>query len=339
MTSVLKSKTKIVFLCLFILLTCSACSSPRAADGKIKVDKIISSETIEVPKDSVNVSDIEDEDLKKELSKLDGDELITIEPMTFSEAFSNGWFDGLIVWPMAQMINGIASATDAGWGILITTLLIQGVVFFFTRKSQASTQRMQEIQPEIQRIQDKYKGKTDDRSRMMMAQETQKLYEKYDIHPFGAILVTFIQLPIMMGVYYAMLRSSSVIYGSFLGIDLTQTPLYGIQNLQWAYIVIYGLMIVSYILNMKLPQLLKKHQDKLDNVKKKDYLKDKNNPMSSMQTSMYFMTAIIVFMYLSWPIAMSFYWLVSSLVRTIFSLIMHANMIKKRKENQKERIV
>lgn len=339
MTSVLKSKTKIVFLCLFILLTCSACSSPRAADGKIKVDKIISSETIEVPKDSVNVSDIEDEDLKKELSKLDGDELITIEPMTFSEAFSNGWFDGLIVWPMAQMINGIASVTDAGWGILITTLLIQGVVFFFTRKSQASTQRMQEIQPEIQRIQDKYKGKTDDRSRMMMAQETQKLYEKYDIHPFGAILVTFIQLPIMMGVYYAMLRSSSVIYGSFLGIDLTQTPLYGIQNLQWAYIVIYGLMIVSYILNMKLPQLLKKHQDKLDNVKKKDYLKDKNNPMSSMQTSMYFMTAIIVFMYLSWPIAMSFYWLVSSLVRTIFSLIMHANMIKKRKENQKERIV
>ena len=56
-----------------------------------------------------------------------------------------------------------------------------------------SAQRMQEIQPEMQRIQDKYKGKTDDRSRMMMAQETQKLYQKYDIHPFGSILVTFIR--------------------------------------------------------------------------------------------------------------------------------------------------
>jgi membrane protein insertase Oxa1/YidC/SpoIIIJ len=77
---------------------------------------------------------------------------------------SKGWFEGLIVWPIAQIINLISSKTDAGVGIILTTLLIQMLVFVFTRKSQMSTQRMQEIQPEIQKIQNKYKDKTDERS-------------------------------------------------------------------------------------------------------------------------------------------------------------------------------
>ena len=55
-----------------------------------------------------------------------------------------------------------------------------------------STQRMQEIQPEIQKIQNKYKDKTDERSKMQMAQEMQNIYQKYDIHPFGSMLITFI---------------------------------------------------------------------------------------------------------------------------------------------------
>ena len=192
MANLLKGKSKILFLCLFILLTCTACSSPRATDGKTKLDMIIASEEVTVRKDQVNISEIQDEDLKKEYKDYKDDEKITIKPMTFGEAFNEGWFSGLIVWPLAQVINRIAAFTDAGWGIILTTVIIQGAVFLFTRKSQMSAQRMQEIQPEMQRIQDKYKGKTDDRSRMMLAQETQKLYQKYDIHPFGSILVMFI---------------------------------------------------------------------------------------------------------------------------------------------------
>lgn len=53
-----------------------------------------------------------------------------------------------------------------------------------------SNQKMQEIQPELQKIQNKYKGKTDQQSQMRMYQETQALYQKYDIHPFGTMLVT-----------------------------------------------------------------------------------------------------------------------------------------------------
>ena len=237
-----------------------------------------------------------------------------------------------------RLINVFASWTDAGVGIILATLLIQLVVFAFTYKSQLASQRMQEIQPELTRIQNKYKDKTDDRSRMLMAQETQKIYQKYDIHPFGTILVTFIQLPIMMGMYYATMRASAVVYGSFLGMSLSETPIEAFKSLgtgsvQWGPIIIYLLMIVMQIVSLKLPQWLKKYDDKKNGVRRKKYLKENDNPMAStMNLTMYFTTAMIAFMYLSWPIAMSFYWFVSSCVRSLMQLYMHFVLMKKQQK-------
>lgn len=332
------SKWKILFLCGFVLMGLAGCSAPRGTDGKTKVDQIIASEKIEIPKSQVNTTEIGDETLKKEYGKLKDSDTITIEPTGFGATLSQSWFDGLIVWPIAQLINVFASWTDAGVGIILATLLIQLVVFAFTYKSQLASQRMQEIQPELTRIQNKYKDKTDDRSRMLMAQETQKIYQKYDIHPFGTILVTFIQLPIMMGMYYATMRASAVVYGSFLGMSLSETPIEAFKSLgtgsvQWGPIIIYLLMIVMQIVSLKLPQWLKKYDDKKNGVRRKKYLKENDNPMAStMNMTMYFTTAMIAFMYLSWPIAMSFYWFVSSCVRSLMQLYMHFVLMKKQQK-------
>lgn len=330
MKNFLQNKSKILFLCLFIVMTCTACSNPRGTDGKTKLDEIISSEKIEIQKGLVNVDEIEDQELAKEYAKLKDTDMITIEPTSFTDAMSDGWFDGLIVWPIAQIINTLSSFTDSGVGIILTTLLIQIIVFLFTRKSQMSSQRMQEIQPEMQKIQDKYKDKTDDRSKMMMYQETQKLYQKYDIHPFGSMLVMFIQLPIMMGMYYATMRAASVVYGSFFGLPFSGTPMDGFRNLEFGYIIIYVLMIVFQLLALKMPQILKKMQDKKDNVKHKKYAESSNSTMNTMNTTMYFTTAMIAFLYISWPIAMSFYYLVTSVIRTIQAVILHFVMNKKK---------
>lgn len=334
----MRSKWKILFLCGFVLMGLAGCSAPRGTDGKTKVDQIIASEKIEIPKSQVNTTEIGDETLKKEYGKLKDSDTITIEPTGFGATLSQSWFDGLIVWPIAQLINVFASWTDAGVGIILATLLIQLVVFAFTYKSQLASQRMQEIQPELTRIQNKYKDKTDDRSRMLMAQETQKIYQKYDIHPFGTILVTFIQLPIMMGMYYATMRASAVVYGSFLGMSLSETPIESFKSLgtgsvQWGPIIIYLLMIVMQIVSLKLPQWLKKYDDKKNGVRRKKYLKENDNPMAStMNMTMYFTTAMIAFMYLSWPIAMSFYWFVSSCVRSLMQLYMHFVLMKKQQK-------
>ena len=336
MKSFLRRNSKIIGLCLLILLTCTACSNPRGADGKTKVDQIISAERIELNKSQVNIEDISDENLKEEL-QADSSETIVIEPTSWGTAWKNGWFDGLIVWPIAQLINWFASFTDAGWGIILTTLLIQALIYGLTFKSQKSQQRMQEIQPELERIQNKYKGKNDERSKMLMAQETQKLYTKYDIHPFGSILVMFIQLPVMMGMFYATMRAVTTVYGTFLGILLSETPLYGFQHLQWGPIIIYGLMIVMSIVSMQLPKWLKKFQEKKDGIKPKKQEKQGGMLGNTMNMTMYMTTAMIAFMYISWPMAMSFYWLVSSLVRSLLSVVTHFVTVDEEKKKAVEK--
>ena len=137
-----------------------------------KVDQIISNEEFKVKRSDVSIENMKDAKLEKEYKKLDKDDEITIKPTTFKQAWSSGWFDGLIVWPLATLINKVSAATDAGIGIIVTTVILQVVLFAFTAKSQMSNQKMQEITPEIQKIQNKYKGKTDQQSQMRMYQET-----------------------------------------------------------------------------------------------------------------------------------------------------------------------
>ncbi|MDQ9821923.1 hypothetical protein RFZ44_00850, partial [Acinetobacter sp. 163] len=93
--------------------------------------------------------------------------------------------------------------------------------------------------------------------------------------------------------YYATMRAASVVYGSFLGIPFIGTPADGFTKGQYVYIVIWVLMILGQLLTMKMPQILKKWQDKKDHVKKKAYAEPKNAMMSSMNLYMYFMTAMI----------------------------------------------
>ena len=323
----LQSKAKILMICFFVLLTCTACSNPRGKDGKTKVDQIIAIEETTVERGRVS---IEGSDKEKEYKKLSENDLITVQKSTFKNAWTNGWFEGLIVWPISQILNLIASKTDAGVGIIITTILIQILVFFFTRKSQMSSQRMQEIQPEIQRIQNKYADKTDDASRMKMYQETQAIYTKYDIHPFGSLLVTFLQLPIMMGMYYATIRSIAVINGSFLGMDFSGTVMEGFKGLKFNYIIIYVCMILFQFVSMKLPQWLKKRSDKAKNVKVKKYAEPEKKASDPASMTMYMSIVMIAVLYISWPIAMSFYWLVSSIYRSCQTLVLHKVMENKK---------
>lgn len=325
-----QKNAKILFVCFLILFTCTACSSPRAKDGRTKVDQIIASETVQIKKSEVNTTEISNQKLKKKYAKLDDNDMITIQPTSFSEAFDNGWFEGLIVWPLAQLINKVSASTDAGIGILVVTVLIQLLVFALTGKSQMASQRMQEIQPEFQAIQNKYRGRTDEASQMKMYRETQALYQKYDIHPFGTILITFIQLPIMMGMYYATIRSYNVLVGSFMGVNLSTTPMEGIQSLNVAIIAIYVLMVVAQLVSFRLPTWLKKRQEEKDHVKKHEYRQEnkENNMQSSMNMYMYTMTIMFAFIYLNWPTAMSFYWCVTSLFRIIQNIILHHAMNK-----------
>ena len=69
MKQFLQKKAKLVFLCMLVLLTCTACANPRGKDGKTRADQIIASEETTIDVNQINVSDITDKALKKEIKK------------------------------------------------------------------------------------------------------------------------------------------------------------------------------------------------------------------------------------------------------------------------------
>ncbi len=91
---------------------------------------------------------------------------------------------------------------NIGLCIIVFTLIVKIVLFPLQVKQQKFTKLSNLMNPEIQAIQAKYKGKKDNDSLMKMNEETQAVYQKYGTSPTGSCLQLAIQLPILFSLYY-----------------------------------------------------------------------------------------------------------------------------------------
>ncbi len=82
--------------------------------------------------------------------------------------------------------------------IIVFTILVRLATYPLTMKQQRSTKAMQEIQPEMKKLQEKYKN---DRERLAAAQ--MELYREYGVNPLAGCLPLLIQFPILIGLYRA----------------------------------------------------------------------------------------------------------------------------------------
>ena len=113
-----------------------------------------------------------------------------------------------IAWLLGQIVNlifaGVYSLTVSHSmviSIILFTFLIRALILPLSLKQQRSSRKMQRIQPQIAKIQDKYKGKTDPESRQRMSAEMQELYSKNKTSPFSGCLPLIIQMPILFAMY------------------------------------------------------------------------------------------------------------------------------------------
>lgn len=90
---------------------------------------------------------------------------------------------------------------NIGLCILLFTIVSKTILLPLSIKQQKSSKLINVMQPELQAIQRKYKGKTDNESAMKMNVETRAVYEKYGTSMTGGCLPMLIQLPIMFGLY------------------------------------------------------------------------------------------------------------------------------------------
>ena len=115
------------------------------------------------------------------------------------------WVVAWIMYGFHSFFTAIGMPEGSGWtwGLSIVGLVIVMralLIPLFVKQIQAS-RKMQMISPEIQKIQAKYKGKTDPESRQKMTQETMDLYRTTGTNPFSSCLPILAQSPIFFGLF------------------------------------------------------------------------------------------------------------------------------------------
>ncbi|MCR5796065.1 MAG: YidC/Oxa1 family membrane protein insertase [Solobacterium sp.] len=254
----------------------------------------------------------------------DGSIVLITNSTTFGEIIENeSWFNAFFVFPLAKIINYLSTPIGVGAAIAIVTVVVNGLLAAATLKSTIDTQKMQMIQPELDKIKRKYEGRDDDNSKMRMAAEQQQLMRKYNINPGSMLLITFLQLPIIMAIFFAVQRSEAVQTGFFLGMNLQTTPLNGMKAAISSggtpmYFVLYALMCILHIISMRIPQILQKK--KAEEAARKHHKKPQT-PDDSQKIMQYSMIIMILVLGLTLPSAMSLYWSINSIVQIAKTLI------------------
>ncbi|QRG86740.1 YidC/Oxa1 family membrane protein insertase [Bulleidia sp. zg-1006] len=256
-----------------------------------------------------------------------GKVILITSQTTFKYVFEKeSWFSAIFVWPLAWLINNLSNVVGVGGAIALVTVTLTTLLAMFTFKSQVTMQRMQMIQPELNKIQRKYEGVSSDNARMKMAQEQQALMNKYDIHPGSMMLVQFLQFPIIMAMFFAIQRAEAVANGSFLGMTFQVTPMQGLQQLMRGnlasagYVILFLLMILSQFALIKLPLILQKKKAEAE--AKKHHRRPEEVGGSSQQVmTQYLMVGMIALFGLTWASGMSYYWLVRNLVDIVKTVI------------------
>jgi YidC/Oxa1 family membrane protein insertase len=132
-----------------------------------------------------------------------------------------GWFY-FITKPLFHLIDWLAGLfrsmglrADFGLAILAATVIVKAIFFPLANKSYESMAKMKKLQPEMERLRERYKD-----DRMKQQQELMELYKKEKINPMAGCLPMLLQIPVFFALYKVL----------FVTIDMRHAPFYGWIN-------------------------------------------------------------------------------------------------------------
>lgn len=232
-----------------------------------------------------------------------------------------GIFDFILTIPLAKGILFISKYLGGiVGGVIGVTVLVNLITLPVMIKSTVSTQKMQIIQPEIERIQLKYRGRNDQASQMRMNVEIQNLYKKHDISMLSSF-TTFLTLPIMIAMWQAVQRLEAIYTTTFIGLNLGVKPMEMILDGQFQYFVIVLFVGLTQFFAIQINQIMLK--------RRKNYKESKQQrQMNSMN---YMMTIMIVWFSLSMPTAMSLYWITTNIITVLRTVYIQLYHVEKKK--------
>lgn len=108
--------------------------------------------------------------------------------------FYNPLYNGMV------FLVSVLPGHSVGLAIIVLTLLIRVVLFPLGQKAARSQLALKELEPELKKIKEEYKSKEE------QAKKTFELYKKYQVNPFSGCLLSIIQLPIIIALYYVFFK-------------------------------------------------------------------------------------------------------------------------------------
>ncbi len=205
---------------------------------------------------------------------------------------------------------------DLGMAVIVLTLIIKTILYPLGIKAARSQKEMEEIQPEVKKIQEKYKDDKEKQAKLIM-----ELYKERKVNPFSGMFPLFIQLPVLISLFqifrrgleaeemkhlYSFINSPEIINYSFLGIVDLSSP-----NIILAIIAAAG----QYF-QMKMTMVKKKEGEKQDTAK-------------AIQSQMiYFLPGFTFMILLNIPSVVGLYWVV-----TVAFSVFQQYIIKKENKN------
>ncbi|QPC47930.1 YidC family membrane integrase SpoIIIJ [Mangrovibacillus cuniculi] len=208
-------------------------------------------------------------------------------------ADSQGFWNEYFVYPLSWLITTISEFFNGnyGLGIVVVTIMIRLVLLPLMIKQMKSSKAMQALQPEMQALREKYSSK-DATSQQKLQQETMALFQQHGVNPIAGCLPLIVQMPILFAFYQAIMRTFEIREHNFLWFDLGEADI--------ALALIAG--VTTFI-------------------QQKIMMAGTETVNPQMQMMLYIMPVMIVVFAITFPAALSLYWVVGNIfmiVQTFF---------------------
>ncbi len=195
-----------------------------------------------------------------------------------------GW-----LWPVSIILFWIMSGIHTlvrnwGWSIVVTTILIKIVFYWFSAKSFRSMARLREMQPRMQALKERHGS-----DRQALSKATMELYRKEKINPLGGCLPMVIQIPVFIAFYYVIIES----------VELRQAPfIFWIHDLSMKdpYYVLPILMGLSMLLQQWLSP---------------------TSPDPTQQKMMWILPIVFTVFFVNFPAGLVLYWFTNNIVQAL----------------------
>ncbi len=198
---------------------------------------------------------------------------------------------------------------NVGVAVILFTCIVKVALFPLSKKSIRTQLEMKKMEPEMNEIKAKYKD-----NKQAQAEKIMALYKEKNLNPFSGIALMFIQLPVLIALYYVFLRGGlpnidhNVLYSFVKAPDAVNMMFFGIDITKTSTIfAVFAALAQFFQMQLTIPKTPKKAKIK----GQKDDFKDELAKSMNMQMK-YVMPVIIFLVAKSFPVVVSLYLITGS---------------------------